>query len=167
MKLLKIILCFLIICSVFVIPSFALSTSTYADLASNNSTGQNLLNLALNHDSFENKDFVIFQNGQYSYYIVWGDLNYNGSYVTGSEVEYISYIRTGSVSNYVYTYTYGTDTSFSLSVADLTVSNIDGLGFISPTYEEHESRRYQKIFEIFIYAALFVIALTSLRGYKE
>lgn len=167
MKFFKIFLCFVLICSVFCVSSFALSTSTYADLSSTSSTGQNLINLALNYDTFENSDFVIFQDGQYSYYIVWGDLTYNASSVSGSEIEYISYVREGSSYDYTYSYNYGTDSAFSLTVSNLTVSNIDGLGFISTIYEEHESRLNQKIFDIFIYSTLFVIALTSLRGFKE
>lgn len=168
MKFLKICLCSVIIFSLFVVPSFALSSSTYADISSTSSTGQNLLNLAFNHDSFKNKDFVIYQDGQYSYYIVWSDkLVYSGSSVSADEIEYISYIRTGSSYDYAYSYTYGTDSKFSLTVNHLTVSNVDGLGFISTVYEEHEARQNQKTFDIFIFAILFVVALTSLRGFKE
>lgn len=168
MKFFKICLCSVIIFALFVVPSFALSSSTYADLSSTSSTGQNLLNLALNHDSFRNKDFVIFQNAQYSYYIVWSDnLEYSGVSVSADEIEYIQYVREGSGYDYTYSYIYGTDTQFSLTVNNLTVSNVDGLGFISTLYEEHENRKFTKEFGIFSTALLFVLALTSLRGFKE
>lgn len=168
MKYFKICLCCVIIFALFSVSSFALSSSTYADISSTSSTGQNLLNLALNHDTFKNKDFVIYQDGQYSYYIVWSDkLVYSGSSVSADEVEYISYIRTGSSYDYAYSYTYGTDTQFSLNVNNLTVSNVDGLGFISQIYEEHENRKFTKEFGIFSCALLFCIALTSFRGFKE
>ena len=168
MKNLIIILCVLILCFSFTLNSFALSATTYSDLSSSSSTGQNLLNLALNHQSFRNKDFVIFQNGQYSYYIVWSDkLDYSGISVSADEIEYIQYIREGSGYDYTYRYIYGTDTEFSLTINNLTVSNVDGLGFISPIYEENEARINDKYFNIFIVATLFVVALTSLRGFKE
>lgn len=168
MKFFKICLCCVIIFALFSVSSFALTATTYADVSSTSSTGQNLLNLALNHQSFKNKDFVIFQNGQYSYYIVWSDkLDYSGISVSADEIEYIQYFREGSSYDYAYSYVYGTDTSFSLTINNLTVSNVDGLGFISPIYEENEARTNDKYFNIFIVATLFVVALTSLRGFKE
>ena len=59
MKKLLIILCSMIVCFAFTLYGSASSFNTYADLSSSNSNGQNLLNLAMNYDSFENKDFVI------------------------------------------------------------------------------------------------------------
>lgn len=167
MKYFKICLCCVIIFALFSVSSFALTSTTYADLSSTSSQGQNLLNLALNHDTFKNKDFVIYQDGQYSYYIVWGDLTYAGSRVSADKIEYIRYYREGSSYDYTYSYIYGTDTQFSLTVNNLVVSNVDGLGFISTLYEEYENRKFTKEFGIFSCALLFCIALTSFRGFKE
>lgn len=146
-------------------PAFALSSTTYADLSSTSGTVQNLLSYAMNYDSFLYSDYVIFQNGQYSYYIVWADkLVYSSGKVTAEgSVEYISYIRTGSNYDYSYEYFYGTDDSFSLTVSHMTVSNVDGLGFKSELYQSFRDSHYTRYFQIFGMAALLVIAFVTMR----
>lgn len=165
MKFFKIFLCSVIIMAVFSMSAFAFSTSTYGDMSSNSTQVQNLLSLAMNYDSFLYSDYVIFQNGQYSWYIVWSDKLEVSSGAVSSEgpVEYISYIRTGSGYDYSYNYTYGTDESFSLSGTHLTVSNVDGLGFKSELYQTFRDSHYTRYFQIFGMAALLVIMFVTLR----
>ena len=52
MKFLKITLCCIMIIAVFSLNSFALSSSTYADLSQSSSTVQNLISYANNYDDF-------------------------------------------------------------------------------------------------------------------
>ncbi len=149
---------------VFSLNVFAFSTSTYNDVSATSSTAQNLIYKAVNYDSFENSDFIIFQNEQYSYYIVWGDLKYNGSSVTGSNVEYIQYFRSGSGFDYQYYYQYSTDTQFSLSVNNEVVTNIDGLGFVSPQYREFDYQNNSIRLLIFICACAGAVMILTFRG---
>lgn len=113
--------------------------SLYGDMSSTSSNTENLLLYAKNLDeNFIEKDYVIFRNEQYSYYIVWGDLTYNGSSVVGSDVDYVRYLRSDSM---VYSYSIGKEADFTLlNINYLVTSNITGLGIASPVYEtmQHE-----------------------------
>lgn len=143
--------------------SYAYSASTYSDLAQSATNANNLLAYAYNYDSFEGSDFVIAQIGQYEYRIFWGDLNYNGSSVSGSKVEYIQYVREGSGYDYQYYYRYGTDDTLSLSINNLVVSNIDKLGSVSSLYEQLHFQDNQHYIIIFFGALLFACLLLLTR----
>lgn len=165
MKFFKILLCSVIIMAVFSMSCFALSSSTYGDMSSNSTQVQNLLSLAMNYDSFLYSDYVIYQSEQYSWYIVWADkLDYSsGSVSSEGSVEYIRYYRNGSNMNYSYSYDYGTDSTFRLSVNHQTVSNVNGLGFKSELYQTFRDSHYTRYFQIFGMAALLVIMFVTLR----
>lgn len=163
MKFLKISLCCIMIFVLFSVNCFALNASTYADLAQSSSQVQNLISYAHSFDSFINSDFVVFQSGQYSYYIFWGDLEYNGTSVTASEAECISYYREGSGYDYQYHYVYDDSEDLSLTVSNLVVSNIDELGSSSALYEEFRSYNRDKAFGIFILAVLIVTMFLAFR----
>ena len=69
-------------------------------------------------------DYVFFRSGQYEYLMVVGDLDYNGSMFTGSDVTQYILVTNG---NYNSTYEYGTAhlNSFSLAPSDaLVYSNL-------------------------------------------
>lgn len=165
MKFFKIALCCVMIMVVFSMPALALSSSTYADLSATSSTTQNLISCAMNYDSFLFSDYVVFQNGQYSYYIVWSDkLEYSsGTVSSDSPIEYISYIRTGSGYDYSYNYSYGTDETFSLNVFNMTVSNVEGLGSRSELFSTFLSQHQSRLYQIFSLAIIIVIAFVTLR----
>ena len=164
MKYLKISICFIVVISMFCVNAFALTSSTYGDLSATSSQSQNLLSYAMNYDSFLYSDYVIYQGAQYSYYIVWADkLEYSNGKVTGSNVEYISYIRNGSGYDYHYNYDYGTDSSFTLNVSHMTISNVQGLGLKSEYYTSFLDSHFNKYFIVFGLASLFTLVLTSLR----
>lgn len=165
MKFLKIFLCSVIIMVVVSLPALALSSSTYADLSATSSHVQNLLSCAMNYNSFLVSDYVVFQNGQYSYYIVWSDkLEYSsGTVSSDSSVEYISYIRTGSGYDYAYNYSYGTVETFDLNVQHMTVSNIEGLGARSELYGNFIFQNQKRLYQIFSLALITVIAFVTLR----
>lgn len=151
------------IIAVFSVNAFALSGTTYADLSQSSSTVQNLISYANNYDDFISSDYVVFQNGQYSYYIFWGDLEYNGTSVTASEAQCISYIREGSGYDYSYTYTYSDKQTLSLTVNHTVISNIDELGSSSALYEEYKQNFRSTAFNVFILAFLFVLMILAFR----
>ena len=165
MKFLKILLCSVIIISVFSVSAFALSSSTYGDLSSTSSQATNLMSLAMNYDTFLHSDYVIYQDAQYSYYIVWSEklTNSSGTVSSSGKVEYIHYSRSGSGTNYSYSYDYGTDSTFRLTANHQTVSNVQGLGFKSELWQSFRDSYYTRYFQIFGMAALLVIMFVTLR----
>lgn len=153
------------VCGSLPISCLALSLNSYQDLNSTNSTAINLVNAANQYQSFQNADFVIVQNEQYSYYIVWGkDFTYASDSVTGGSCEYVRYYRTDSSGyNNNYDYVYGTDTSVYVLADEMVVSNIDGLGFSSLAYEQLQTYKNINNLLIFVVAILFVVMLRNLR----
>lgn len=151
------------LCCTFCNLCFAYSADTYADLAQSSTQANNLISYASNYDNFEWSDFVVAQIGQYEYRIFWGDLKYNGSSVSGSNVEYIQYVREGSNYDYSYVYRYGTDNTLSLGIDNLVVSNIDECGSRSALYEEFSYYDNMIIFAIFGLAMLIVSSFIALR----
>lgn len=140
-------------------------TDTYSDVTGSASQTTNLVNYARNLDhSFTNSDFVVFCDHQYSYYIVWSDnLDLQNGKVVGNDIQYIRYYRISNDYSSNYEYVTGTDTSFSLTYDNLVTSNIEKVGFSCPTYEQYKHQDNLMDLCIFAIAALFVIALTSLR----
>lgn len=163
----KIIILFSVVCLIAVM-SFNVSaltvSDTYSDVSSTSSQAVNLVNYAANFESFIDSDFVVFCDSQYSYYIVWGDLENNNGVISGSDVEYIHYYRIDSYNSY--TYQYGTDVSFGLNPDNLCTSNIDNFGFRSTAYETFKLNDNVNKSLIFILAFLFVIMILRLRRDK-
>lgn len=137
--------------------------STYSDVASTSTQAVNLVNYAMSYDDFISADYVVFCNEQNSYYIVWGDLSYNGTSVSGSDVQFLRYYRTGSGTQYQYIYQYGTDSSFKLTPSHMCTSNIPNFGFSSSTYQEYKNHYDTNCFFVFICSVLFVILIQQLR----
>lgn len=155
------ILCVVLVLIFSAFPCFALSHSTYSDLAQNNSTVQNLLSYAMNYSSFAESDFVVYCSAQYTYYIVWGDLAASGNKVTSSEdINYIEYSR-DSLNQYSYKVSSSSD--FTLNINNVITSNIDGVGMRSQIYEDYEYRNTFVEFSIFFAVILFVILLFKVR----
>lgn len=165
MKFLKIFLCSVLIMVVFSVSVFALNSSTYSDLSPSASQVTNLISSAMNYESFLFSDFVVFQDAQYSYRIVWSDkLEYSsGTVSSDSPVEIITYTRTGSGYDYTYEYTYSTDSAFRLTVNKLTVSNVEGLGARSEVFANFESINQRRLYQIFSLALIIVISFVTLR----
>ena len=137
--------------------------STYSDVTSTSSQAVNLVNFAMSYDDFVSSEYVVFCNEQYSYYIVWGDLSYNGTTVSGSDVQYLRYYRDGSGTSYQYTYQYGTDSSFNLTPSHICTSNIRNFGFSSSTYQEYKHYYDYSCFIVFVGSVLLVFLISELR----
>lgn len=156
-------ICIFLCLFVFAFPCSALSHTTYSGLSQSNSTVQNLISMAMNYDNFIDSKYVVYQAGLYDFYIVWGDLilNENGQIVSSGDIIYIRYHR---VDNYnTYEYTPNTDSTFTLSVMDMIVTNVGGIGMQSQLFREYFTQQNIIYFCIFGFAALFVIMLTRLR----
>lgn len=138
-------------------------SSSYTDVTPTSSQANNLINYAMSYDSFIHSDYIIFCDQQYSYYIVWSDdLKLQNGLVTGSNIEYIRYYRSSSTS-YDYVYTYGTDSTFSLTSSNVNTSSLEEYGFKSVLYSEYKYYDYNLQFLIIIVAIIFVIMIKSLR----
>lgn len=137
--------------------------STYSDVTSTSTQAVNLVNFAMSYEDFVTSDYVVFCNEQNSYYIVWGDLSYNDSSVSGSDVQYLRYYRAGSGTSYQYTYQYGTDSSFKLTPSHMCTSNIKNFGFSSSTYQDYKQQYYGSCFMVFAGSVLFVVLISHLR----
>lgn len=127
----------------------------------------NLLNYALTFDTFKDSEFIIFNDSDYSYYIVWGDLiNDDGKIVSSGSVDYIRYFRT-NVSGYTSTYSYevGKDDSFVLNLSDeyICTTSVAESGFVSSTYVQHEFYRNAGILFVFAVSMIFAIMLKMFR----
>lgn len=164
MKYIKISVVVVLLLCVLSVNALAFNGSTYGDMASSSTTTQNLLNFAMNFDSFKNSDYVIFQNAQYSYYIVWGDLTYNDTSVTANQINYVQYYREGSGYDYIYNYAYGTDNAFNLNVGNVVISNIEGLGMSSNLYRDYEYYQKTDLYVILFGGALLVIMILTFRS---
>lgn len=159
---LVVITCFIVLFSVSPF-CFAYSGTTYSDLAQSSTQVNNLISSAENYEIFEFSDFVVAQVGLYDYRIFWGDLDYNGSYVSGDNVEYLQYVREGSSYDYSYHYYYGNESTLSLKVDNLVVSNITELGSRSSLYEEFSFYDNMIIFAVFGLAMLIVSSFIAFR----
>ena len=162
----KKLICILLCLFLFALPCSALSHSTYNGLSQSSSTVQNLISMALNYDNFLESKYVVYQSGQYDYYIVWGDLslNDNGQVVSEGDVIYIRYYRTDTYNSYEYLP--GTDSSFTLTVYDMITTNIGGIGMQSQLFREYDTQENFEKFAIFGTALMFVVLLTKLRKDK-
>lgn len=122
--------------------------------------------MALNYDNFLESKYVVYQSDTYDYYIVWGDLslNDNGQVVSEGDVVYIRYYRTDNYNSYEYIP--GIDSSFTLTVYDMIVTNIGGIGMQSQLFREYDTQVNFEKFAIFGTALMFVILLTKLRKDK-
>lgn len=146
--------------------TYALSVNDlYGNVTSTSSTANDLVNYAINYDTFLNSDFVIFQNGQYEYYIVWGDLTSTTNKITGSEVEFIKYYRDNASSGYNYTtyYAHGTDSSFTLNLNNYSVVSNIGIGFTNETYRIYKFNDNTIKLLILLTGFIFAILVKTLR----
>lgn len=160
----RIIIIVILSFSLLALPCSALSySSTYSDLTSTSSQVTNLINYAMNYDSFISSDYVCFRSNQYEYVIVWGDLDLNGLTVRSEgSVEYIRYYRTSTLNEY--NYDYGTDSSFSLSSSHINTSNIDSYGFSSSVHNQYYHEYIIRGLLILIVAFVFCKFLLSSRS---
>lgn len=141
--------------------------SVYQDLLSTASQSILLLNFAQNQKSFANKDFVIFADDDYSYYIVWGDLEYSSTndLILADDIEYAHYYRASSSGyNTYYNLDVGTDTILQLDLDNhMVVSNLDNVGYASVLYEEYQFYNNMSSFVLFGISFLFGIMIVMFR----
>ena len=161
---------FSLIVSVFFLvgltPAQALSFNGLADHVSVGSAAvENLLSVAMSYDSFENADYVIFNDTDNSSYLVWGNLDVNGFVVTGEKVDYIRYYReAGEGFDFTNYYQIGSDDSFLLNSDNrMCVSNLDNFGMTSVSYQEFKFYKDVTGLAVLGVSILFATMLVTLR----
>lgn len=158
----KLILSFLVFMSCLINPKALTIDKLYGDLSSTSSNTENLLLYAQNLDEgFFEKDYVIFRAAQYDFYIVWGDLEFSNNKVTGTDIQYVRYVRSDSM---IYSYQTGSDSTFTLSnVNYLVTSNVNGLGISSPVYNTMLYEYHIKLLSLFSTALILGVFVLKLR----
>lgn len=167
-KILSFILIVILCCNLIFSCSALTISDTYSDVTSTSSQANNLINYAMNYNNFLYSDFVIFSDDLNSYYLVWSDdLVFDGVTVSGSDVEFVHYFRSGSAGSYSYSYEYGIDSAFSLSSSFVCTSNIAEFGFRSALFDEYYHRHEMLLLFLLICSFGFVLMILSLRGNKS
>lgn len=142
-----------------VTPCFALSASTYADLAQNSSQVTNLVSQASSQSGFFDCDYVVFRSGNQAYYIYWSDsLVFNNNRFTSGSGQYISYTYSGN------TWSYSgivSDPGLSLSASYVVTTSLSGYskGQRSSLYDQYYFYHYGLYFFIFFLGLLFALVL--------
>lgn len=140
------------------IPSFAVSYSTYTDTLQNNSTVANLL--SLRSDKQKSLKFVAFRESQYQYMLVMSDsFDVSGKTVSADRVDII-YYNSDYGSSYDTRYFSTAQTNFSLSVNHVVVS--DFLDFSS----KNETSHWQNYLLILVGLILAFVIFNVLRRFK-
>lgn len=143
-------------------------SSLNGTVTSTSSQAVNLLAYAMSFDSFRGSEYIIFNDSEYSYYIVWGDLyEENGKIVSDGNIEYIRYYRTSS-SGYtnIYQYALGSDSSFVLSLSEeyICTTSVDNVGFVSSVHQEYGFYQSAIMLMVFVVAMVFAIMIKNFRG---
>lgn len=141
----------------FGLVSFALTTSTYNDTLGTSTTCNNLLSFIPSNSSY-----VVFQNGESSYYCFYGsasDFVISNNVITGTDLHYVSYIRTGTYGTY--SYSQGTD-NLRLTVNNVIASNLNSDLLTSSNYN-FDSSSVQHMSFIAMLVFFPIILITNLR----
>lgn len=141
----------------FGLVSFALTTSTYNDTLGTSTTCNNLLSLIPSDCTY-----VVFQNSESSYYCFYGDpseFEINNNILSGSNLKYVSYIRSGTYGSY--SYGSGTD-NLRLTVQNVIASNLKSDLLTSVNYN-YFSTSIQHLSFIAMLVFFPIILITNLR----
>lgn len=118
-------------------------SSLYDDLSYSSTQYSNLRSVFSGYEYYTDVDYVTFRSGQYDYYLVAGDIEWNGSVLTGKpyldeeSMYVVHYNSRGNQDKTQYEFL-DNITSFRLSnVNYMTVSNISGLGFFDSSPESY------------------------------
>lgn len=156
-RILAIVVVVLLLCRLFGIFSFALTTSTYNDTLGSSTTCNNLLSLIPS-----NSAYVVFQNSDSSYYCFYGepsDFETNNNVISGNNLNYVSYIRTGTYGTY--SYNQGTD-NLRLTVNNVIASNLKN-DLLSSVNFNYYSTSIQHISFIAMLVFFPIIMITNIR----
>lgn len=126
-----------------------------------------LLQLGINQiDNFYAKDFVIFQVDNNYYLVAGSDVTIGSSSLVFSNATVISAVRAQSGNQYTYSYTVSTETSTTVYLSYIVISNIDCNNSVSSdTYLDYEFKKNLVNIGIFILGIVFAIFITKERRY--
>ena len=137
-------------------------------VSSTSSQAVSLLNYAMSFDSFRNSEYIIFNDSENSFYIVWGELyEESGRIRSTGDISFIHYFRTSTSGyNNAYTYECGSDSAFELVLSDdyVCTTSIANVGFVSSTYQEYGFYQSALMLMVFVVAMVFAIMIKNFRG---
>lgn len=156
-RILAIVVIVLLLLRIFGIFSFALTTSTYNDTLGTSTTCNNLLSFVPS-----NCAYVVFQNGESSYFCFYGspsDFEINDNVISGNNLKFVSYVRTGAYGTY--SYSQGTD-NLRLTVSNVIASNLKTDLLTSSSYN-YFSTSIQHLSFVAMLVFFPIILITNLR----
>ena len=140
------------------LPCFASNYTTYSDVLQNNSTVNNLL--SLRSDSQSHLDYVVFRQSPDQYMLVMSDSFVVNNKVVSAENCYVIYYNSEYGSNNSTRYFSTSESSFSLKVNHVVVSNF--LDFSS----KNETTNWQKYILIVVCLILAFVIFNVIRRFK-
>lgn len=117
-------MCFVMVALLVASPIQALADDSVYTEGNISSTYTSIMEDVLQNTKIS-EDYVYFRSGQYSYTLITGDLDLNGSTFTGSDVDRYTITTSTTGYNQTYNYSHSTDTNFRLNAQDyLVYSNL-------------------------------------------
>ena len=134
-----------------------------------NSYTNNLIDMAESQiDNFNNKSFIVFQSS-YNYYLVASDkdkvtVNNNRAILTDSSI--VRAIRVQDGYNYFYQYSTINESSTTININSIVVSNIDTSHSVkSKRFSDYSYNHNMTNIGIFVLGLMFAIFVTKERSY--
>ncbi len=134
-----------------------------------NSYTNNLIDMAESQiDNFNNKSYIIFQNS-YNYYLVSSDnddVTVSGNRVTLSDSSIVRALRVQDGYNYFYQYSSLNESSTTININSIVVSNIDTSHSVrSKRFSDYVYNHNMTNIGIFVLGLIFAIFVTKERSY--
>lgn len=147
------------------------NAATYSSTANlfENSYSNNLIDMAVSQiDNFSNKSFVIFQTNT-DYYLVASnkkDVTVTGNRVVMNNSDIVRVIRTYSGTSYVYSYSSLNESSTTINLSNIVISNLDTNYSVSSTrFDDYYFKSYLIKLCMFIVGLIFAIFLVKGRSH--
>lgn len=139
-------------------------TSLYDDLSYTSTQYANLHSVFSGYEYYTDVDYVALRSGQYEYYLVAGDITYDGTSLVGKPLDgqsnmFVAKYNARGLQDRTQYEVVDNITSFRVSdVNYMTVSNISGLGFYDSTSESYGRSVLNS--ELSIVCTVFLLVIT-------
>lgn len=143
------------------------ATYTTTDNLFENSYTNNLIDMAMTQvDNISTKKYVIFQIN-YDYYLVASDaFTVTSNRITMNNTKIIRVLRVQNGYNYTYEYSTIEESSTTINVNNIVISNIDTSRSVSSSrFDNYINNKNTKYLLMFILGLVFAIFLTKERNY--
>lgn len=144
----------IILLFVFVSLGCALDTQAYSVYPDGtiSSTMVNYFDGVLNN--YPNKDYVIWRDSQYIYYLAVGDIDFNNSTYSSDSCD-LYYINTYQQYNYTYVLNHGSNQHFTLNNSNRYIV-YSSLGDMPTIQERGSVYEYQEVFILVLFGIYFL-----------